>query len=338
MSPNITRASIAVLLLLAIPSTSRGEVVRLVSGETLVGDVRLEGPDKIVLEARFPEERVVTLARDELTPESLFSVLERRTDPKDAAKRKELGELAARLDLKGVAVAEYIAVRRLDPAQSKEMDERITRLREAIAIEVLEDAKDLLEEGNARAAILYLHTVLERYPDSQAAQQARELMPRAHETAGSATDVAPNASTKPDPKAIDAVQSHVEKGDAAFAPLRGHVGSSVAGQRAAERAIAHYEKAWEAAKKLPVAAAEPELQGRIDTLRERAKQSLVDAYLTAGSIHLQRRSIPSAERWCNKACLVDPDNKRNHELHGQIVDAKSIDSGRGWIGIGGGTR
>lgn len=334
MFTRFSKPILATFALLAAPAVLPAEVLELRSGGTLVGDVRLEGPDKIVVDARFPEARTVTLSRDELTPASLYSILERRADPKDAAKHRELGELAARLDLKGVAVADYRAVKQLDPSSAKEMDERIARLCEGIASDLLDDATRELEDGNSRAAMMYLHTILERYPDTRAAKGARELMPKAHEMAGPGTEVAPRtASATAAPKEIDTVAAHLQKGDKAFQPLRGHEGSSVASQHAAEQAISHYERAWEAAKRLPVAAGSPELESRIDVIRARAKQSLVDAYLTAGSIHLQRRSIPSAERYCNKACQLDPENKRNHELHRQIVDAKSVSSGTGGVGV-----
>ncbi len=37
---------------------------------------------------------------------------------------------------------------------------------------------------------------------------------------------------------------------------------------------------------------------------------------------------------CHKACLVDPDNEQNHDLHRQILDAKSIGSGLDGVGVG----
>jgi len=43
--------------------------------------------------------------------------------------------------------------------------------------------------------------------------------------------------------------------------------------------------------------------------------------------HLQRRSIPTAERYCNIACLLDPEGKSNHELHRLIIQVKTLGSG-----------
>ena len=63
----------------------------------------------------------------------------------------------------------------------------------------------------------------------------------------------------------------------------------------------------------------------------RIEERLARAYLTAGSIHLQRYSIPRAEEYCNKACELQPEDKANHALHRLIIEAK-IYGGYGWIG------
>lgn len=314
--------------ILGLASAVHAEKLHLRSGQVLVGEVRVGEAETIEIEARFPEVKTIALQRSDLTPESLFEVLERRADPQDSARRKELGELADGLNLKGLAVAEYRAVKTLDAAQASDMDARIARLLDGIAADLLEDAKDLLEQENPRAAIMYLHTILEQYPDTEAAADAQRLMAGAHEAAGDVVEASMRTvAAKEAPKLIESVQKHLEKGDRWRAAVGAHEGSSVAGQRAAERAIGHYEDAWEEAKDLPLASGDPDLQRRIDASRASARGALLEAYLTAGSVHLQRRSIPSAERYCNKACALDPENKENHALHWLIVRAKALDQG-----------
>ena len=324
------RASVACVVLATV-SPALAETVELASGGVVVGEVRLEGADAVVVNARYPSESEIRLRRSDLTAESLYRLLERRTEAGDVAGHLALGELAEKTGLRGIAVAEYRGVKALDPAQAKEMDARIGRLLSVIAEDLLRDAKSLLDAGNARAALMYLHAILERYPDSAAAKQAKALMAEAHKSAGAASEVAPRTVSAADgPKVADSVGAHLEKGDAARQAMQGHEDSTVSEQRSSERAVTHYKAAWEAAKTLPVSpTGDKDLDARIIALRSRSKASLVQAYLAAGTVLLGRRNIPGAEDYCNKACELDPDNKENHDLHRLILDAKTTYYRRG---------
>jgi len=322
MRATACKVTLGLLLLFLGPAVAVADTVELRSGGTLVGDVRLEGDD-IVVDALYPDVRTIKLKREEVAPESLFRILARATNPTDASDRRKLGELAESLDLKAVAIAEYRAAAQLDPGFAKEAEARIGRLREAIAADLLADARELLDEGRVRAALMYLHTILELHAGTQAAKDAAELLPKAHEQAGEAADIA--RKTAPEDQAektITEVESHLAKARRAQGDI-GH-GSSVRDQRALERSIVHYEAAWDEAKHLPVAASNQELAVRIEQVRVAAKSDLVAAYLAAGLIQLQRRSIPGAEEYCNKACELDPERKTTHELHRLIIAAKTL--------------
>ncbi len=317
---------VAALMVSGLVSVASAESVQLKSGESLEGDVSLEGLDTVIVDVRFPDVKVARLKRDDLAPESLYAVLERRTDSKDPQKRRELGDVAEKLGLLGAAVAQYRAVATLDASLAKEMDGRIAAVVEQIAADLLDDAKDLLDENKPSAAIRYLHTILERYPKTDAAKGVQALMGKAHEAAGAAAETAKKTV---DPvtgeRAADAVLAHLKKGDKARGDVSGHEGSGGAeDKRAILRAVEHYEDAWAGAKQFPITeTGKADLDARLRELHARAKTSLVQAYLSAGTMLLERRAIPSAERYCNKACELDPENKANHQLHRLIVDAKS---------------
>lgn len=316
------------LLILFAPTPAVAETVELRSGGALVGDVRLEGDD-VVVDARYPDVKTIKLKREDVAPESLFRILERSANPKDASERRKLGELAESLGLKAVAVAEYRAAAQIDPGFAKEAEARTGRLREEIAADLLEDARQLLEEGRVRAALMYLHTILEVHAGTQAAKDAAALLPKAHEEAGKAADIARNTVPEDQAEAtIAEVESHLSKARRARAEATGH-GSSVRDQRALERALVHYEAAWADARRLPAAASNEELAKRIEEIRVRTKSYLVEAYLAAGAIQLQRRAIPAAEEYCNKACEIDPERASTHELHRLIIAAKALYSGWG---------
>lgn len=298
----------------------------------MVGDVELAENGDIVVTTRFPGEGTFTLKRDQLEPRSLYDVLDRRTAPGDADARLRLGELAESTGLYGIAASDYMAVAELRPELRDNMKERIERVREAIAEQILQDAKALLEEGNPRSALMYLHTIQERYGTTEAAKEAEKLMATGHEHADPSADVAEKTvSEEKAPKVTESVEKDLEKGDREARRLGGHEGDSSRDRKAAEKAIRYFESAWEKIKTLPVAAQDAELQDKIRRLRQSGKERLARAYLSAGSIHLQAYSLPRAEEYCNKACELQPEDKANHALHRLIIEAK-INGGFGWIG------
>ncbi|MFQ5748697.1 MAG: hypothetical protein ACE5H3_04470 [Planctomycetota bacterium] len=303
------------------------ETITLKAGQTLVGDVQIQGEDALLVHVHYPQAGEITVKFDELTPISLYEVLERRTDPKDPAGRKRLAEYAGRAGLYGAAIAEYRALKDLDAGEARFADKQIRLMTEAMATNVLEDAKGLLETESPRAALLYLHTVIERYPKTKAAREAMKIMPAAHKKAGAMTAVAertvPAAQA---PKLLESIGRSLGKGDAERLKVGGHEGrllASSAQRRALDRAVLWYEHAWKDSRRLPVAPEDQALKSRIQSVRERAKELLVSTYLDAASFHLQRRSIPKAEEYCNRACEIDPDSKKLHEIHWLILQAKT---------------
>ncbi len=332
MTSRILLSTLAGATLLLAGTFARAETVDLKAGGTLAGEVSIGEGDSVVVQARFPRSEKLTLQRSDLTPQSLYRVLERRADPKDPVAHRQLGALAEEAGLWGAAIDEYRAVKDLDPASAKEMDGHVERLVESLAADVLQDARDLLEEGRASAAVMHLHALMETYPGTKAAKEAEKLLPEATRAAGASVDVASRTvDASAAPKALETVEAHLKKGDAATKEVAGHE-SSVADGRAAELAVKHFEGAWEAARTLPVATGDEALDARIARARTRAKTALVQAYLTAGTVYLQRRALPDAERWCNKACELDPENKQNHTLHKLILQAKALSIGRGFGG------
>lgn len=328
----VLRTVLAAAALVSAAAGSHADTVRLKTGAILVGDVELAEDGDIVVTTRFPEEGTFTLKRDQLEPRSLYDVLDRRTAPGDADARLQLGELAEATGLYGNAVSDYLEVAELKPEMRGDMERRIERVREAIAAEILQDAKVLLEEGNPRSALMYLHTIQERYGTTKAAKEAKKLMATGHEHAGSSTDVAKKTvSDEKAPKVIESVEKDLEKGGREARKLGGHEGDFSRDRKAAEKAIRYFESAWEKIRTLPVAAQDAELKDKIRRLRQSGKERLAKAYLSAGSIHLQAYSLPRAEEYCNKACELQPEDKAIHALHRLIIEAK-INGGYAWTG------
>jgi len=171
------------------------------------------------------------------------------------------------------------------------------------------------------------YQILEQYPETEASKEAGKLIKHAQKQAGASAEIA--QKTVSDEKAsrvVDKIKKNMEKGNKWFRSVGGHEDSSTHDQRSAERAVKYYEKAWASTKTLPVTSKDEQLKDLIKDLRIRIKKDLVNAYLTTGTIYLQRGSIPSAERYCNKACELEPENKENHLLHKLIIEAKIYQS------------
>lgn len=309
----------------ALAAEARAETVRLRTGETLIGDVAL-ADDDVVVDVRYPTTNTLRLRRADLAPESLYEVLERRTNTKDAAAHKALGETAESLGLHAAALTEYRRVLALDRGSTDEMKVRVARLEERIAADLLQDGKDLLEAGHPNAALVRLHVILEQHASTPAASAAKGMLDAAHRAAGAAAEVARTTVPASDvAKTAQAVEADLASGDAARRKVSGHAGArGMADLRAIRGAIDAYEDAWRGARRLPVATgstAGPDPW--IGALRTRSRKSLVQAYLDAGTILIQRRAILAAERYCDKACELDPEHRTSHELHRLVLEAQA---------------
>ncbi len=318
---------VALMAFLTAP-LSASESVTLRSGAVVVGEVELrDGGATIAVLIRFPRESEKLFRQEEIEPASLYWIHERRTDHANPEGRMRLAELAADAGLDGIAIAEYLAAKDLAPGRARMIDQRVRDLRERIAGEILQSARDLLEDGNANSALTYLHTIEELYPRTNAAEEAAQMMDEAHRLAGASADIA--VKTIPIEKVsrtLDAIEKNMTKGDAVLRKAGGHIGSTNSAssdRRALDRAIRYYRKGWEGAQSIPVVIGEEQLSYRSEALRKRVKAKLVTAYLDAASIQLQRTSISKAEEYCNAACELDPENKRTHETHRLILEAKA---------------
>jgi hypothetical protein len=316
MSRSLLTLTFAALAAFALARDARAETVHLKTGETLAGNVRMDG-DHVIVDTFYPTISTLRIRKDDLLPESLYDILERRTDVKDAPGRRALAETAEQLGLKGAALVEYLRARNFEPSSAAELDPKIQRLTEDIAADLLEDAEDLLAAGMPNSAVVRLDAVLQRFPDTKTAVRARALLPKAKEaTQETPKGDDPAMSPEQVAKIADRVEKNLAKGEEASALARGHAGASGTRElRVVERAIDHLERAWERTKDLRGASDDAALAQKVATLRERARTGLVAAYLRAGTILIQRRAIPGAERYCDKACELDPANETSHELH-----------------------
>lgn len=312
---------------LLFAASAGAETVRLRTGQTLEGDVTLT-PEQVLVDLGppngSPEIVRVRIQRSDVDPESLFAIFERRTDKTDPDALLALAKHAEDLGLFDEAIAQYRLVAKIDRTSAREAEKSIRALEESHAAALFSEAKGFFDAGRPNQALIGLHAILETTPKAPSAAKARALLPRAHRAAGASAEVSfTTVAVTVAPKIISDVEKRLAKGDLEIATVRGHEGAGgTAELRAVQRAILSYEDAWRKAKRLPVTAAEEDLEEAIPSLRRRAKASLVRAYVTAGTILVQRRSTASAEKYADKAAELDPEGKAHLELRRLILEAK----------------
>jgi hypothetical protein len=316
------------LTLAALPGTSLAQTIQLRNGEILVGDVQIkDGGNTILVHVRYPKVRDVVLARKDLTPKSLYAIFEKHADRKNADTLWAIAMLAKDARMYGVAISDLVAVKTLDPKKKGAVAAAITDIHELIAGELLQDARDALAMENPRAALVYLHTIKERYPDTKAANETKTIMSLAHSRAGARVDIAhKTVSAEMATKVLAKISEFRERGDKSLRMVRGKNRRTVGGsrlRRALDKAINYYRKAWQAARKLPVAVAESKLRERIGVARSTSRKLLVGALIDAATLQLVRTSVTKAEEFCKEACALDPENKKLRDVHKTIIEAKA---------------
>jgi tetratricopeptide (TPR) repeat protein len=314
----LTWAALA-LILLSSQVHGQSQTLDLRSGEIVIGRVAEVNDREIVVETGYPEPVTRTVPRGDLAPLSLYSLMAMRSDPADAKAHVKLAQLARELGLPAQAIAEYREAGRLEPSLKGAMETAATEVRRALAADLLDDAREAMNDGRLAAARLLLHAIASKYADTPAAKDAGVLtaeLRTKEQPALAGTKILP-------PKEVEAAMKRAndhEKRADSVGEASPHGGAKE--QRRLEAAVGHLESAWAAVKGVGGAEGDPGLTDRLLRQREEIRRTLTGAYLAIGTVLVERRALPGADSYCEKACELDPENKDSHALHGLILQAK----------------
>lgn len=321
------------LLLLLIPVLLTVDVeaqaIELRNGEVVIGRVTKVGEQTVDVEVGFPTTATRTLKKSDLMPVSLYMILAARSEP-SAEAHLSLGDTARVLGLRGHAIAEYRVAALMNPALRSSAEAKVAELRIEIARELLDDAKEAIGEVRFTAARLALSEIERGYGDTPVAREAVTLLRKVKDTE------IKNASLRRVSAAqleaiLNQVATHLQRADAVKGAQSVHGGTKT--QRALEQVVQHLEAAAGVMKDVaPTDDSPPALADRLGSARENVRRRLVEAYLALGTVFIQRRAFGSADKYCEKACELDPGNELTHRLHSLILQAK-ITSG---LGLGSG--
>lgn len=324
----IPRPVSTLLLLAATAQPLLAQTLELRTGEVVIGRVLEVDADTISVEVTFPTVSERSIPRSEIEPRSIYALLSARIDQADAKAHLALAATCRKLGLFALAIAEAREAGRRDSVYSSTVDKMISELRGEIAAELLRQAENDFADDRVGSARVAAHVVLRDYEETASAKGAKQLMEKIAARVGPA----PREVTAEEiEKLVAAVRRDLERTqEATAAPAHG----SMRDQRALERAIARLEKAWEKIGNLvgprgdttassgTTSAATP--ADRLSSAQADLRRRLTAAYLSLGSIYLQRRALPDADAWCNKACELDPENQHLHRLHELILQAKIV--------------
>tara|TARA_R110002072_G_scaffold141664_3_gene286921 strand:- start:21539 stop:22528 length:990 start_codon:yes stop_codon:yes gene_type:complete len=326
----MTRLSLLLFFVSAAASWIPAQTLELRTGEVVIGRV-IDVDDHVVkIDVTFPAEGVRSVARADMEPRSVYAVLASRIDQADAKAHLELAHRCRELGLFALGIAEAREAARRNPAFATDVDKLVAEFRGRIAADIIQQAERDYADDRIGSARLAVHVVLRDYKDTTAAKRAGKLAKKIAARVGPAPREATPKEIKAAIAAVrrDLARTEKDTKSAAHGKMRN--------QRGLQRAIARLEKTWarignliapiEApAKSTSTAAAT--IADRLSSAQADLRHRLTGAYLSLGSIYLQRRALPDADEWCNKACELDPENKHLHRLHEQIIQAKIVS---GW--------
>ena len=313
----------------AVPFSA--QTLELHSGEVVIGRIIDVDENAVKIGVAFPEASIRSIARADIEPRSVYAVLAARMDQEDAKAHLDLAVTCRDLGLFALAIAEAREASRRDPKLSATVDKLIPDLRRRIAAEILQQAESDFADERSGSARLAAHVVARDYEDTAAAKGAQRLLKKIAARIG---PVPREVTAKEADEAVTAARHDLERTEKDTAtPAHG----TMRDQRALQRAIARLEKTWERIGNLvgprgnatPVAGSTsaPTPADRLSSVQAELRHRLTGAYLSLGTIYLQRRALPDADEWCNKACELDPDNHHLHRLHELILQAKIVN---GW--------
>ena len=304
--------------------TLTAQTLELKSGDVLIGRVVEVGDASVRIAVGYPDGKTLELARADLTPVSQYTVLAGHADASDPKAHLRLAEAALDLGLPAHAIAEYREAARLDGKLRTLAEQKAKEIRVRIAGELLTEAKDALAEARDASARLAAQSILDRYADTPQAADAREVVAQLDARAGKPSK---QVSAKELEAALQQAARHVRLAEQTGPQSAAH--GTTKAQRRLQTRVQHLEHAWPLVADLVASADATQLADRLSSLREDLRKQLIEAYLELGTVYVQRRAFPDAERYCEKACDLDPQGKGNHELHRLILQGK-ITSGQGY--------
>lgn len=318
----------------AVPAPGQpADVVWLRDNTTREGVILQVTPQAVTLREKESE---ITLPIADLRPDSGYRLLKGRLSPDDIRGWYDLGDYALKNGLHAEALRAYHRVIELDPAQGAALEPKIEEVRAADAGAIFKRAGELAAEEKFEDALRTYTLLLDKYPASGHAAQAREelrklaeLIQRQNDERQKRLAAAQQQAQEQRVQADGAAEAGrltravrvFEEGRKLFAEGLDQEGKGVTGRakKAWESAVARLE---EARLTLLDLQAKAKAAGVQETARREAAtvtRILIVAYDSLGQMEAVDQSFRDAVRWFNKALALDPTDRVATDLKARIA-------------------
>lgn len=350
--PPVRRPLAAALLLCASLCASfgglaSGEIVALKDGRILEGDILEVTEEKVSLRIQGAD---MAIPLSSVSPEHVYRLRSKRLDPKDARGHFALGEfcLANSLVTQGIRLLEKAV--ELEPARKEAADRAIAAAVAKDATELLEAGRALLQDSKYDEALRRLQVLLEKYPQSAQAGEAKKVMTDATEGIKKRNEerekqLAALEKKKADDKAAkgeDAIKARFDlAGRLVEEAKKLHVeGLDHEGNTRVTRAHQTWERGVARLLEARAALVDVQAQTKVDELKSAGKDKvsevdrwLVIIYSSLGHLWAMELNFRDSIKWLNKALAIDPQDKIASELKLKVAEQQI--QRRSFIGGGG---
>ena len=334
MRPGRPLAALALAVAAALSAAAeQREVVWLRDNTAREGVVIRVTDDSVTLR---DDQSEITLPLADVRPDIAHRLLRARLSDNDAAGWYRLGEFALKNGLHAEALQAFNRVVDLDPKQKATLEPKIDEVRAADAESIFARARALAAEDKFEDALRTYSVLLNKYPASGHAAQAKdelkalaERIQRANDERQKRLAAAQQAAQDQRAQADDAADAArltralkaYEEGQKAFAEGLDQEGRGVSGRarKAWEASVAKLEESRAALLDLQTKAKTPAVQDAAKREVATVTRILIAVYDSLGQMEAVDQSFRDAVRWFNKALALDAADKVATDLKARIT-------------------
>jgi len=289
--------------------------------------------DAVTLRSQGSE---ITLPLKDLRPDSAYLLLRRRLADNDAPGWIGLGEFCSQNGLYREALQAYGRAAEIDPAQRAALEPKLEEVRAADAKAMFDRAAALAREEKHEEALRAYSLLLDKYPASGPAAQAKDELKKLAEeiqkqnedrqrrlaaVQQQAQDQRAKTDEAAEAQRLAQALRTVDEGQKLLAEGLDQEGKGVTGRarKIWESAIVRLEEARAALLDLQAKAKTPNVQESAKRELVNATRILVVTYDSLGQMEAMDQAFRDAIRWFNKALALDPNDRVATDLKARIA-------------------
>jgi tetratricopeptide (TPR) repeat protein len=325
---------LSILLLLPLPAAAQqADVIWLRDETPREGTILQVTREAVTLRTKEGE---ITLPVADLRPDCAWRLLKARLGEKDLRGWHDLGDFALKSGLHAEALQAFHRVIEIDPSQRAALEPKIEEVRAADAAALFKRAQGLAAEEKYEDALRAYSYLLDKYPASGHAAQAKEELKalaakiekqneerrqRLADAQQLAQEQRAQAGEAAEAQRLARAVRAAEEGQKLFVEGLDHEGKGVTGraEKAWEAAVAKFEEARAIHLDLQAKAKAPAVQDAARREAAAVTRLLIVTCDSLGQMAATEQSFRDAIRWFNKALALDPTDRVATDLKARIT-------------------